>query len=284
MDSQQAARYPEAPAPPRRATPAAEPIDGGVSTRLDGGRSIPREAVARVIARAAELEQESGAAEGTELDERALLEIGEDVGLSPELVRAALDEYSAGMLDRRQRKTLIGPRTLIVERTLPGTLELVEPRLRGYLQDNLFECWRRSGGRSVWRPREGLLASVQRTVKKLANGRVLRDVTEISVGVVEVPAAEGQEPGVRIRLEVEARALREGLIAAALSGAVIGGVGGIAAAVVAIVIGEPLPLLGVPAGGAIAAATYYGPRQAYLRRLEEIEFFLQSGLDRLRGG
>ena len=234
-----------------------------------------------MIARAAELEEESGVGGGGGLDEQALLEIGEDVGLSPDLVRVALDEYSAGMLGRRERRTLIGPRALVFERTLPGSLEQVDAMVSGYLASQLFERWRRSTSRAVWRPREGVIASVQRTVKKLARGKVLADVTEITVGMVEVPGAEGQHPTVRVRFEVEAGGLRQGLVATAIGGSVLGGIGAVAATGVAISMGDPTPLLGVPAGGALAAATYYLPRHSYLHKLKEIEFFLQSGMDDL---
>jgi hypothetical protein len=245
--------------------------------------AVPHDVAAVVIGRAAELEHEGGAGGGAGLDEQAIVEIGRDVGLTPAVVRQALDEYHAGLLRTSppDQQTVVGPRLLVIERTVPGPIGRVRAELEGFLEGKLFDCCRRAGYRSVWRPREGLIATIQRAGKRLSRDRTLDDVTEITVELVELPGAQGQAPGVRLRLEVECRALRRGLVATTLGGVGAGGAGALAAAGAAITMGDPTPLLGVPPLGALAAGAYLGPRSVYRRKLAEVELILQGGLDDL---
>lgn len=262
-------RAPGAPAP----RPAARPPRP----------AIPADAAADVIRRAAELEQTRGVGESELLDEQVLLEIGREVGLEPALMREALDEYHAGLLDGAgaEQRTLVGPRHLVIDRTVPGSLAQVERAVHRLLEDKLLERCRQDGNRSVWRPRPGLVASLQRAGRKLSRLRLLEDVTQVGLALVELPSEGGRPPSVRVRLEVECRALRQGLMSAAVSGIVLGGGGSIAAAGAAIATGDPLPLLGVPVLGAAAAGGLLGARSSYARKLAEVDLVLQGGLDNL---
>jgi hypothetical protein len=246
--------------------------------------AVPHDVVAMVIGRAAELERTSSTGV-TGLDEQAVVDIGREVGLSPIAVREALSEYHAGLLGagERERQTVVGPRTLVIERTVSGTLAQIDAQIGALLEGKLFECCRRIGNRTVWRPRAGVLASLQRAGKRLGGDRPLDDVTEITLTLAELPAAEGRAASVRVRMEVECRALRRGLATTAIGGMMTSGLGVVAVGGAAIVTGDPLPLIGVAPLGALAAGSYFGPRAAYHRKLAEVDLILQGGLDDLTG-
>jgi hypothetical protein len=245
---------------------------------------VPHDVVAMVIGRAAELER-AGSTVRTGLDEQAVVDIGREVGLTPTAVREALSEYHAGLLgaDERERQTVVGPHTLVIERMVPGSIAQVDAQVSAVLERRLFDCCRRTGNRTVWRPRAGLIASLQRAGKRLGRDRPLDDVTEITVVLVELPATYGRPPSVRVRLEVECRSLRQGLVAATVGGILASGAGVLAVGGTALAIGDPLPLLGVPPLGALAVGSYVVPRGAYRRKLAEVDLILQGELDDLAG-
>lgn len=245
---------------------------------------VPHDAVAMVISRAAELERHGGAvAGGDELDESAVVDIGKEVGLTPAAVREALDEYHAGLLQTADAKqqTVVGPRILVVERTVPGSLPGVQAQVQGFLLSKLFECCRQVGSRSMWRPREGLLATMRRVGKRLGSDRTVDDVTEVTLSLAEVAGGHGQTAGVRVRFEIECRSLRRGLVATSVGGAAASGTGAAAATGAAIAFAEPLALLGLPVLGALAAGAYLGPRHVYRRKLEETALVFEGCLDAL---
>jgi hypothetical protein len=246
------------------------------------GSVVPHDAVALVISRAAELEQH-GAATGSSLDERAIVDIGKEVGLTPDAVREALAEYHAGLLQTPdiRRQTVVGPRFLVIERTVPGPLPAVDAQLEAWLSKMVLECCRRVGGRSIWRARQGALATIQRARKKIASQRTVDDVTEITVSLVEMPRDGGRDGAVRVRLEIECRSLRQSLVAMAIGGSVTGGAGAVAATGAAVASSEPLALLGVPVLAAVAAGTYLGSRVLYRRKLDETALVFEGALDDL---
>jgi hypothetical protein len=266
---------------PRRRAPALRP------DAEPAGPMIPVEAATDVIRRAAELELEGSAGSTAGLDERAIVEIGEEVGLTPAAVAEALAEYRAGLLpgeDDVERPGLVGPRHLVIDRTLPGTLAEVHAGIAGLLERQLLDCCRRTEHRSLWRPRAGLLASVQRAGRKLTRERLLEDLTEVRVTLAALPAAEDRPPSVRVRLEVECQALQRGLTSTAVGSLVVGGGGAVAAAGIALATGDPTPLIGVPILGGAAAGGVLGSRRAYRRKLADVELVLEGALDDLERG
>lgn len=288
MEGQEVRRPPQAEsAAAGRATAGASPQGASApAARAPGRGAVHGDVAAVIIGRAADLE-DAGAADGIGLDEQALVEIGREVGLSGAAVRQALDEYHAGLLQpvAEAPQTVVGPRVLVIERTVPGTTDQVDAHISAFLRGKLFEPCRRVDHRSVWRPREGLLASIQRTGKRLGRGdRTLDDVTEVSVALVALPSSLAGEERVRVRLEADCGSLRRGLTATAVGGVALGGAGIAAAAGAAVALGDPLPLLGLPPLGAITAGAWVGPRHWYRQKLAEVELVLQGGLDTLVAG
>jgi len=288
MEGQEFKAPPQGRAAPASADTSTAAVAKRPPTRPHAARTAPRPPVpadvaAAVIGRAAELEQRRGTSHSAGFDEATLVEIGEDVGLSPDSVREALDQYHAGLLptDDDRRETVVGPRTVIVERTVPGPIGRVDAMVSGLLSRKVFDCCRRSGYTTMWRPSEGLVASIQRTGKRLSRDRTLDDVTEINVSLIELPAAAGQVPQVRVTMEAECRSLRVGLGVTAVGGVAVGGAGALATAGAAVVGGEPLVLLGAPPLAALAAGSYFGARYTYRRKLADAELILQGGLDDL---
>lgn len=241
---------------------------------------VPHDVVALVINRAAELEQH-GAAAGSSLDERAVVDIGREVGLPPAAVREALAEYHAGLLQTPDAKpeTVVGPRFLVIERMVPGPLPRADADVEAFLNTMLFECCRRVAGRSMWRARKGALATIQRARKKIASQRTVDDVTEVTVNLVEVPGGGGRADAVRVRFEIECRSLRQGLVATAIGGPVTSGAGAAATTAAAVASDQPLALLGLPVLGAVAAGTYLGSRLVYRRKLAETAMVFEAALD-----
>lgn len=252
------------PSPPPDGRPATGEIDSDLA--------------ARVFRRAAEIDRDGVTGTPAALDEEALLEIGAEAGISREAVRHALAEHQAGMLERpdSDRRALVGQRMLVVQRVVTGPPDRVKREVSAFLARQLFERRRHTQRHSYWTPREGIVAEIRRT---LGSAKTLSNVTGIGVHVSDAPAA-GRD-AVVVQFTAELASLRRGLGFAAGSGMAIGGGGAVAATVGALLAPEAALLSGLPLGGAVAAGSYYGAREAYRRGLEGVRLVLDGFLDGL---
>src|SRR5258708_17639587 len=131
------------------------------------GDLIRREALERIIQRAAELqagEQDSG--DG--LTEPELLALGKDVGIPARYLRQALleeqtrapDETRGGLL-----AWLVGPGRLSAQRVVAGDPAAVDRALGVWMQqDELLQVKRRYPDHTTWEPKVGAFASIQRAL------------------------------------------------------------------------------------------------------------------------
>src|ERR1051325_2184904 len=92
------------------------PAPRPASSKLD------RSSLERVLARAAELQGAVGdASDAEQFTEEQLIELGKEVGLSPQHLRQALAEERTGSIVRtEERQGLFGPTAARAARTVPG--------------------------------------------------------------------------------------------------------------------------------------------------------------------
>jgi len=237
------------------------------------GELISREALDRIVQRAAELQ--TGEREiGDGLTEPELLALGQDVGIPARYLKQALLEERTRLLDEHQGWSLAGPAQLAAQRVVPGDRAAVEGALSHWMENQeLLRVKRRYPDRTTWEPQVGFFVSMQRGLKAGGKGYTLTRPVEISGQVTPL------ESGFcHVRLAADVRNLRAARIGAA-AGLVSAGAVGTA---VAIVIGVLLPLAALPAVlfavGAMPVLT------AHRGQNEKVQVALEQVLDRLERG
>jgi hypothetical protein len=240
------------------------------------GELISREALERIIHRAAELqagEREIG--DGLTKDE--VLALGKDVGIPGHYLQQALLEEQTRTVTVAQRggwAWLTGPGMLSAARVVPGERAAVERALAHWMeQEELLQVKRRYADRTTWEPKSGAFASIQRA---LAGGRryVLGRIPEVGGQVTPL------EPGfclVQLSADVQrARRSRIGGAAALVSAGALGTAGMIVAVI------EPAGLVLLPA--ALSALGAIPIVRTHRRENETVMVALEQVLDRLERG
>ena len=135
-----------------------------------GDTPITRAALERVLARAAELQTAAGdQPESDAMSEAQLIELGKEVGLSPEHLRVALaeerargePEADAGYLTT----SFLGVRTLTARRTVPGGPDAVMASIDRWMQkEESMRVKRQTRDRIVWEPRRDLVTGILRAL------------------------------------------------------------------------------------------------------------------------
>jgi hypothetical protein len=232
--------------------------------------------VARVLRRAAELEAASGPAAGDEgLPVAAVEAAAAEVGLSPAAVRQAVAELRTGALDGPVEDP--GPALVVCARVVPGSCEACLDAVDTYLSRQALVRARDRGLEQVWRPREDIVARMQRRLDFAAAIR-LRAVDEV---VVRAMAVEGGTL-VRVVARLDPQVARAPGIAGG-AGAAVGAVGG---GVLGAALGEPaLVLAGIPVVGAGAGALGWGVgRRVRAGQREKVAESIEGLLDELELG
>jgi len=239
------------------------------------GELISREALDRIIQRAAELQTgERDIGEG--LSENELLALGKDVGIPVRyLKQALLEERTRAITPTRSAWSLAGPAEVAAQRVVPGDRGGIERALSLWMEDQeLLRVKRRYPDRTTWEPQVGFMAAMQRGFSAGGRKFALTRATEI-VGQV-TPLETGF---CHVRLSADVRIIRRERVGGAAALVLVGTV----ATVVASTIGVLAPFAVAPAAGfgvAAAAALFAGRRQ----QLERIEIGLEQVLDRLERG
>jgi hypothetical protein len=241
-----------------------------------GSELIPRDALDRIIRRAAELQtHERDIGEGLTKDE--LLALGRDVGIPAHYLQQALLEEqtrspvapTAGLW-----AWLAGPRTVSADRGVPGDRLTVERALAHWMAEGeSLQVRRRFPDHTTWEPKRGALASIQRALSARGRTFALARCDEVAGQVTQL------EPGFcHVRLTADVRTQRAGRTggAAAMAGT------GAAGTAVAIVLGIALPLAIVPAVALSLAAMPVA--RLYGRQNERVLVALDQVLDRLEHG
>jgi hypothetical protein len=264
---------PDEKAPPSALTPARQ-------TLLD------RQALERVLARAAELQGAGAIPESSDLiSEGQLRDIGNEVGLSAEMINQALAEERTRVNVPEERglvAQIAGASFATATRTVPGTQRDVLATIDTWMQrDECLQVQRRFLDRITWEPQRGLFGKIRRTVNVSGRGYYLMDAGQVSATVLPV---DGSRVVVRLDADIHAsRSKRVGMGGVlATMGAAAGGVVGLALVVahLPLIIAAGAAVLPF-AGGSIAA---YKVARTHRTVLSSVQLALEQVLDRLEHG
>jgi hypothetical protein len=147
------------------------------------GELITREALERIVRRAAELQaSEHDVGEGLTKDE--VLSLGKDVGIPARyLQQAMLEEQTRTAVapPRGLWAWLTGPRTLSAHRVVPGDPATVERALTHWMEEEeSLQIKRRHADRTSWEPKAGAFATIQRALGTKGRRFALATAAEVS--------------------------------------------------------------------------------------------------------
>jgi hypothetical protein len=252
---------------------------------------IDRSSLERVLARAAELQGASGDTP-EEFTEEQLLELGREVGLSPQNLRQALAEERTRSVivedERGFRASLFGPSRVTAARTVPGKAADVLATIDGWMQrQELMIVKRHLGDRIVWEPRRDFLVGVKRALRPGGRDYALSRAFEVAATVMAVDDSHvhvGLDGDFRnVRGLATSQGIASGVVGAAAAGAlmVMGVATIIAAAPILVVTG-----IGLAGGRTLQRRVVTRAQLALeqlLDRLERGEFQSRSGADAILG-
>mgnify|MGYP001187607281 CR=1 FL=1 len=240
--------------------------------------SLDRAALERVLARAAELQSQENPDTGGALTDDQILDLGKEVGLTPDAMRQAIAE-ERGRVSLPAASGLtgawFGAVAISAARVVPGQAPAVLASLNGVMCNELpFDVSRRFPDRMQWTPKRSFIDRMSSQFLRGTDGMDLRLSEEIAASVVGV---DGQRTHVRLDAslaEIRGSAVKGSVAAVAtmgLAGTLVTAIGG--AAVVA------LPICGV-----LAAVGLITTRDRHRRRVLRVGTALEQLLDRLEFG
>ncbi len=248
-------------------------------------RTLDREALERVLARAAEMQAHSAGDPGEALTEEQIVELGHEVGIPSEMLRQALaEERTRSVLPQQTGPTgMFGPNGVSAGRVVRGTPEEVLARIdRWMMQEECLQVRRRFPERMTWEPRRDFVGNIRRGFNIGGRGYALTRAAEVGATVV---AADAERTIVRLDADVSnARRRSLGF------GAVTAG-GGAAAAAGTVGFVSLLPagsLTGAALLGAvwlgIGGASAIGIARSQRKLAERVQLALEQVLDRIEHG
>jgi hypothetical protein len=238
-------------------------------------KSLSRGAVERVLARAAQLQAGTGDNPRTDaLSESQLIEIGKEVGLSPEHLRQAMAEERAHGEPTAERVTLmesfVGRRRITAERTVMGDPDSVLAALDRWLQnEEWLRVKRQRADHMVWEPRRDFLGGLRRAFAGRKHS--LHAATDVSASVAGVDAVRSV-----VVLSADLGAAQNTYIAQATTGLLVG-----AAATGVLLVLSFMTAIAVAPIALIGLGSVYGARRAMERSVEHAQTALEQALDRL---
>ena len=247
---------------------------------------LDRQALERVLARAAELQGASALPDSSDLiSESQLLDIGNEVGLNPSTINQALAEERTRVNVPEERGLVAqvsGAGFATATRTVPGTPRDVLATIDAWmLRDECLQVQRRFADRITWEPQRGLFGKLRRTVNVSGRGYYLMDAGQVSATVMPVDSTR-----VVVRLDADihaSRARRVGI------GGLLATMGAAASGILGLgLIVAHIPLF-IAAGSAVlpfAGGTFAAYRVARTHRsvLSSVQLALEQILDRLEHG
>lgn len=247
---------------------------------------LDRQALERVLARAAELQGAGAVSESGDLiSENQLLEIGNEVGLSPAVLNQALAEERTRINVPDERglvAQIAGAGFATATRTVPGTPREILAKIDAWMQrEECLQVQRRFADRITWEPQRGLFGKIRRTVNVSGRGFYLMDAGQVSATVLPVDPSR-----VVVRLDADIHASRARRVGA---GSFVGAMGAAASGVIGLgFVVAHLPLF-IAAGAAVlpfAGGTFAAYRVARTHRgvLSGVQLALEQILDRLEHG
>lgn len=193
-------------------------------------RQVPpldRQAVERVLARAAELQGGGNGSESSDLiTEAQILEIGKEVGLTPAILNQALAEERTRVHLPEERgffAQLAGGGIASATRTVNGEQRATLAEIDTWMQRQECLCvQRRFAERITWEPQRGVVAALKRGMNAGGRGYHLMRAAQVSATVLTV-----DEKRVVVRLDADLSAIRKTRLEV---GALLGGGGLLGAA------------------------------------------------------
>ena len=247
-----------------------------------GGRSLDRAALERVLARASELQ--AGASDtGESMTEEQLIELGKEVGLSPEHVRQAIAEEQTRVAVRQPEgrvSGVFGPDTAWTQRVIAGTQADVLARIDKYMQSQeSLAVRRRFTDRITWEARRDFLGQIKRGFA--GGGRVFALTRADEVGATVVPVDSSR---VLVRLDAtfaEARR-RNVIIGSSLAGTGLAGAGGVIA-IASSFAGSSMPIALMIGGvwAALGGVGFTAMAKTSRSAVARAQLSLEQALDRL---
>ena len=246
------------------------------------GRSLDRAALERVLARASELQ--AGTSEPTEsMTEEQLIELGKEVGLSPEHVRQAIAEEQTrvAVQDPHGRVSgVFGPNMASAQRVIAGTQADILARIDRYMQNQeAMAVRRRYAERITWEARRDFLGQMKRGFGIGGRTYALTKADEVGATVVPVDNAR-----VLVRLDAAfSDARRRSMTGSGvLGGAGLAGAGGVIA-LAATMPGASVPVALIIGGvwAAIGGVGFTAIAKSYRSNVERAQLALEQALDRL---
>jgi hypothetical protein len=247
---------------------------------------LDRQALERVLARAAELQGAGAIAESSDLiSESQILDIGNEVGLSPATINQALAEERTRVNVPEERglvAQVAGAGYATATRTVPGAQRDILATIDTWMQrDECLQVQRRFADRITWEPQRGLFGKLRRTVNVSGRGYYLMDAGQVSATVLPV---DGSRVVVRLDADIHAsRAKRVGVggVLATMGAAASGILGlGLVIAHVPLILAAGAAVLPF-AGGSVAA---YKVARTHRSVLSSVQLALEQVLDRLEHG
>src|SRR5581483_3073244 len=188
-------------------------------------RRLDRGALERVLARAAELQGASSEASDTaeEFSEEQLIELGKEVGLSPQHLRQALaEERTRSILPDDERgfaASLFGASRVRASRVVEGRSSDVLATIDAWMQrQELLIVKRHLSDRIVWEPRRDFLVGLKRALRVGGRDYALSRAFEVAATVINV-----DDGRVHVALEADFRSHRTQAATQAAASTLVGG-------------------------------------------------------------
>lgn len=242
-----------------------------------GSPALPRAALERVLARAAQLQGATG--EGDEagaMTEAQIVELGKEVGLSAEALRQALAEERSRTLvpeESGMLAALTGVATVSAARTVPGAAAPVLAALDAWMQRSEgLEVKRRFSDQLVWEARRDFFSTFRRALTISGSGFEL--AASNGVTAIAADVAPGQS---HVRVVADFRSTRNQRVAKGLTLTLL----------LTLLVGGPLfalsipPLLAVVPAVLVGAVTMYLTWSKYNHLVSRAQIALEQALDRL---
>jgi hypothetical protein len=244
---------------------------------------LDRQAVERVLARAAELQGGATGDEASDLiSEAQIIEIGKEVGLTPAILNQALAEERTRVHLPEERgffAQFAGGGFATATRTVAGNQRAILAEIDSWMQrQECLSVQRRFSERITWEPQRGVLAAIKRGVNAGGRGYHLMRAAQVSATVLTV-----DEKRVVVRLDADLTAIRKTRLEV---GAFLGGGGLLGAAGLGFALTiASVPFLLAAILGAVplavgGAAGYYVVR-AHRSLLASAQLALEQILDRI---
>jgi hypothetical protein len=247
-------------------------------------RVLDRAAMERVLGRAAEL-QAGGAdpSDGWGMSEQQLVELGREVGLSPEHLRQALAEERTRLAVPEERGVvgdLFGAPVATASRVVLGTPHEVLARIDDWMQrQEALRPKRRFADRATWEARTDFLGSIQVGLNLGGRPYGLSTADEVAATTVEVDATK-----TLVRFDADFRGARRRRLGWSLGTL---GLFALTATIPVAIAATLLPNLVVVAGAAatawtaLGAAIGWGVARGQKGKLARAQLALDQILDRL---